>query len=389
LTHQKENHTMADRTAIGAVKLALTTPKFFRDVFGQLPAGDLVSQKAALRKQYAALAALVHPDRVAPSDQALAATVFTELTALRGRALSAIDAGTYEAPLQAPAAATAHWEVVSPLGGYAFSSEPLRTGDLSTLYVGHAKANPAEPLLAKLALEPRFNTLLEREAELLRIIQGAKVGSSHAALRPYFPSLVDTVQMPGPGNTRFRLTITRYDPTFVSVADVMAAYPKGLPPPEAAWIGRRIMAQALAARALGVTHGAITPDHVLVHPLSHEPRHIGWAHAVRNTRLLHVIDRWRALYPPEVFAKQIVDMRTDLYMAGATIVALLGGDGTAGTIPSSLPPALRTLLRRSLASSPADRPQDGQQFLSDFTRVVRLEWGRTYRPLQLPVSSRA
>jgi hypothetical protein len=171
----------------------------------------------------------------------------------------------------------------------------------------------------------------------------------------------------------------------VPLTDIIAAYPGGLDPRDAAWICRRVLAQTLAAAMAGVVHGALTPDHVLVHPLSHEPRHIGWAHALESGgRLARIVTRWRDWYPPEVFDKQTLDHRSDLYMAGKTMLRLFGGDPARNTLPPSVPAELARVVLRCVREARVERPRDGRPVLEAFTRVVRNLWGTVYRPLALP-----
>ncbi len=213
--------------------------------------------------------------------------------------------------------------------------------------------------------------------------------SDIAQVSTFVPHLLDTFLMEGAGRTRYRVNVMKYKKDFVSLAEVIDAYPSGLEPAQVAWVARRIIAQALAASMMGVVHGAITPDHVLVNPVSHEPLHIGWAHAIMNPtseRITHVIDRWREYYPPEVFEKKHPDLRTDLFMAGKTIIKLLGGDVKNTTLPSTVPPEMRRIILQLVEKSPSRRPSDGKVYLDEFTRVVRGIWGRKYRPLAMPIS---
>jgi hypothetical protein len=244
--------------------------------------------------------------------------------------------------------------------------------------------------LVKISSEPTFNSWLEREAILLTRFRDAKSGSSVAAIGRYVPKLIDTFLIEGPGRTRYRVNVTGFTRDIVSVNQIIEAYPRGLEPAQAAWVARRVIAQALAAQVAGVVHGAITPDHVLVGPVTHEPVHIGWVHAIEapkknGGRITHVIDRWRDFYPPEVFDKKAPDLRTDLYMAGKTVIKLLGGDVKRNTLPTVVPDEMKRITLRLVEESPSRRPSDGAAYLDEFTRVVRGIWGRKYRPLDMPV----
>ncbi len=372
---------MNSSQAIREVSKRLASATSLVAIFGTLPKGTAIEQKAYLRKQFSYLVNIVHPDHADPSAADDAAKAFTELNSLRQTAEAAILCGTYDKPIahHEPHDDADRFEITSTVGTFRLRNAPHREGDFSILYRGVLAGAKPIPVLAKVACEPSFNAWLEKEAVVLK--QVARL----PRLAKVLPQLIDTVMIPGERNTRYRANIFRFDPDFVSVADIIAAYPKGLEAPQAAWVARRIFAQSLVGPMLGYVHGAITPDHVLVNPITHDPLHIGWTHAVKSGPITHVIDRWKDLYPPEVLGKKDADHRTDLYMAGASIVRLMGGNVTRKSLPAAVPDRVAKIILRTLEHSPAHRPDDGLRILSEFTDAVRKEWGRVYRPLQMPI----
>lgn len=375
--------------ALRAVARHLKTATTFVAVFGILPSGDLKKQKQALKRSFYFLARTVHPDNV-PECEKLARETFQILNDLHQKAEAALEKGVYDSSFSALEESTFNGiELQSAADVYRLSATPYREGDFSVIYRGTARKSKAQ-VLVKIAHEPMFNSWLEREAAILMRVHNAKAGNSLSGIARYVPSLIDTFLIEGAGHTRYRVNVTNYTKDMVSVAQIIAAYPYGLEPAQAAWVARRIIAQALAASMAGVVHGAITPDHVLVGPVTHEPLHIGWAHAIDATakkkgRITHVIDRWRDYYPPEVFDKKTPSMRTDLYMAGKTIIQLLGGDVKRNTLPGVVPDKMKRITLQLVEKSSSRRPQDGKRYLDEFTRVVRDIWGKKYRPLDMPV----
>lgn len=359
-------------------------------VFGPLTGVSLSDKKSALRKQFAYLARTVHPDHVPRVHADLAAEAFRLLNELRAGAEAALEAGTYDKPLSGKSAHdTAHGhELTSPAGVYRIPDDPIYRGDFSALFRGKRLGSDPTPVLVKIAFEPALNQWLEREALVLRrFADGAHPAHKVCA---YVPEILDTFVVQGERGARHRANVLRFVQDFVSLADVIKAYPRGLDPQDVAWIYRRVIGQALAAELLGVVHGAITPAHVLVNPFTHEPRHIGWAHAIEKpwdtgARVTHVIDEYREYYPPEVFDKKPPTAQTDIYMAGKTAISLLGGNVRKNTLPSSVPDSIARVILRAVEENPARRPQDGMRYLDEFTRVVRETWGRKYRPLSMPV----
>lgn len=361
----------------------------FVAVFGRLPTGSHEQQRQALRRQFGALAKLIHPDVVAEVDKAKAGIAFRQLNQLRIEADQAITAGTYDQPFPNGRPSTnGHAQstvLQSSINTYHLEPTPRWRGDFSVLYPARA-ISTNQAVIIKIAATPPDNARLEFEANLLSRFNGRTVRNELVKLGPFLPNLIDTFMVAADGGRQFRANVMVEKPGLVSVTDIRRAFPNGLDPRDAAWVFRRTLAHTIAARMAGVVHGAIVPDHILVEPIKHEPLHIGWTTAVELGRpLTTIINRWREFYPPEVFRKSPADHRTDLYMAGQTMVYLLGGNTQRKSLPKSLPEPVAKIIRRCLDDDPARRPTDGRVVLDDFTNAIAAAWGRTYRPLHLTV----
>lgn len=362
----------------------------YRAIFGELGAGDAKGQKAKLRAVFVSLARAVHPDH----NHGVDGEAFMFLSKARDGAEAAIDAGSYDAPfppgtLVDASATGTPTELTSKLGVYRLLPHPFRTGDFSLLYVGALRRTASalsESVLVKIAIQPTSNPWLEREAATLRRFA---TDTDFSSLHAVVPSLIESFTIVGAGNQHYRVNVMPYDTaSYISVAQVIAAYPGGLPPEHAAWIARRVLAQPLVALRAKLVHAAIVPDHILIEPLTHEPKHIGWAHALphdRATRLTQIIDRAADYYPPEVFKHERMGHRGDLFMAGAVAIKLFGGNTKKHSLPSTVPMSVARVLWRCVEQKVADRYPDAAQALSEFTEAVRKEWGRVYRPLHMPV----
>jgi hypothetical protein len=379
---------MSSAEAFETVARSVRDAGSFLQVFGSLPAGDPDAVNAALRARFAYLARIVHPDQAPAAAKARAGDVFAELQRLRRGAELAIAAGAYDEPIPPglrSGAAEAATVLQSPMARYRLDAAPFATGDFSRLYRACTGDAIARPVVVKIAAAPTDNPALEHEARIAARFHDAPADDPLRRTARYVPALLDCFLLPDAAGRRFRVNVLPYEDGFVALSDVAAAYPDGLDPRDAAWICRRVLAQTLAAAMAGVVHGALTPDHVLIHPLSHEPRHIGWAHALDGGgRLARIVTRWRDWYPPEVFDKQNVDHRSDLYMAGKTMLRLFGGDPACNSLPPAVPGELASVILRCVRKARAERPHDGRQVLDAFTRVVRKLWGTSYRPLTLP-----
>lgn len=389
---------MATVDAVQEIARQLAAATTFVAVFGRLPSGGIDQQVAALRRKYFFFAKQVHPDHAPTAVKEQATEVFQLLRNLYEAAEDAARKGAYEqtfAPgfyrTNGRAAAVDTVVLQSALAIYRLSPIPLWRGDFSSLYRAVALGSDQQ-VLVKIAVDPTVNALLEWEAKVVLRFHNPTATGKLVRIRPYVPKLLDTFVIAGERGQRFRANVLAYRSGLVSLAEILTAYPDGLDPRDAAWIFRRILSQTLAATMIGVVHGALVPDHVLVDPLLHDPVHIGWLHAIdnpqtSNKRITMLIDRWRDWYPPEVLRKQKPDHRTDLYMAGKTMMRLVGGDTARNTLPRTVPDTIGQIIRQCVSASPARRPDDGRAVLDGITRAIRDAWGKAYRPLSMPVRS--
>lgn len=377
---------------IEAVRIAVTTATQFVSVFGPLGDGDEESRQRALRSAFNKLARTVHPDVAPAGAEKLATETFALLMALRESAEAAITAGTYGKPFRAgnaPAAPPSTSDdgatLESATAVYRLEKDPRWSGDFSSLYRAVTLSASSAPVLIKLADAPGYNQYLERELDILS--RAAKEPKKFGRILPYLPAVADTFLVAGDAGKRFRAVAYRTRDGVRSLAEIRSALGGSLKPVETGWMLRRIIAQTLLADMLGVVHGAIVPDHVLLHPLTREPLHIGWAHAAhraRGERITTVMDRWRAFYPHEVMDRKEPDHRTDLYMAAKTCLWLVGGDVERNRFPAGMPASVTKILLSCMSEKRSQRPGDGRDVLDALTREIRTAWGRSYHPLDVP-----
>jgi serine/threonine protein kinase len=256
-------------------------------------------------------------------------------------------------------------------------------GDLSNLYAATAPG-PGD-VLVKMPRNPRSNDLMEAEGKALKRI--ADDGDDKYA--PYVPQLVETF--------KHRDTATGVDRRvnvfpddlkgFVSLAEVAKAYPDGLQPKDAAWMWRRLLVAAGYAHSAGVVHGAIVPDHVLIHPDVHGLVLVDWCYSVlmekatptahlspfapKAATLTALVPQYRDLYPPAV-GHFPASPATDIYMLTKTMLRLIGK-----RIPSPM---------YSFAVGCTDiTPPDAWSLLAEYDDLLERLYGpRTFRPFHMP-----
>jgi hypothetical protein len=336
------------------------------DLFGPLD-GD---RRAALRRRYRELAAALHPDRH-PADRDASHRLFTALQRWHELARRQLDQGSYG---QAP-------RIDLNVGGRRYSgyAEPLQ-GDLCELYPADAGGGP---LLLKVGRNPRNNDLLAAESGALRLIAGELDGQP---LRAHFPTLEDAFLLADSAGARRQVNVLRAEEGTISLSAVLRAHPGGIDPADAAWIFNRILAALAAAHSLGLVHGAVVPEHVLIRPADHNGLLIDWCYSVKiGEPLRAVVPSMAADYPPEVAARRPATPATDLYLAARCLARLLGGADTA-TLPPRVPAPIRALLDACLIQAPHRRPQDAWQLFDDFQGILRERYGPpVFRPF--PISA--
>ncbi|MEU4744865.1 adenylate cyclase [Actinosynnema sp. NPDC023658] len=311
------------------------------DLFGPVDP----ARRTEAQRLYRALAAVLHPDRVGPHDtRAHAASA--ELTRLHHEWQhgTSVDLSTDRATYRL--------------------TDRHAIGSVATVY------RTDGPHVVKVVRNPALNPLLHAEWDALRRL--ARFTDRHQWLRPYYPHLVDTSGDVARGTRAFTVLSPLVD-GFVTLADVRRAYPDGLDGRDYAWMHRRLLRAIAGAHRIGLVHGAIVADNVLVHPEQHGIVLAGWTFAVgAGERLLatsKTID-----YPPEVHDGRPVTTATDVHMAHTLMLDLLADGETTQ----------RRFARGCTQDDPTRRP-DAADLLTEYDDLLEeLHGERTFRPFALP-----
>jgi len=336
------------------------------DIFGDL-AGD---QQAALKRRYRELVMIAHPDR----NPGMPDTAHEACRALREWYTTAqrqVAQGGYGATPRIVASTRQ-----SQYAGY----QPPLAGDLCELFPAEGAGRQ---VLLKVARLARNNDLLQAEALALRKIARALDGQ---LLRAHFPTLIEQFQLRDSASARRHTNVLRAEEGYVTLEDVLRAYPGGVAPADAAWMFNRVLAALGAAHDLGTVHGAVLPCHMLIRPSDHNGILIDWCYSVPIGQPLRAISpRYAADYPPEVRARQPATPATDLFMAARCMLRLLGGDPASGDLPPRVPRPIQALLRACLLPAPQRRPGDAWQVFEDFQGLLRALYGPPrFRPFHMP-----
>jgi hypothetical protein len=293
---------------------------------------DLFSGDAA--RVYRRLARLTHPDTGPPDSEA--ASAFAKLSRLWRQHLAS-------------------------------GERHVAQGDIANFY------DTADGLL-KLARDPADNDLIDRESRALALLRAR----ADKRFRPYLPELVARRrhQDPQTGLVRHANVLRRLD-GFRSLAEVRGAYPGGLDPRDVAWMWRRLLVALGAAHRSGVVHGAVLPEHVLIHPVAHGLVLVDWCYSSSGAgeHVPAVVERYRGWYPPEVLDRQVPGPATDIHLATRCMTYLM----------IDPPRQLATFARGCTLPGPAHRPQDAWRLLGELDDLLGRCYGpRTFRPFTMP-----
>jgi len=246
-------------------------------------------------------------------------------------------------------------------------------GDIANLY--QVRQGQFKAALLKIVRDPADNDLMRREATALTRLQDVV----DPALLAYFPPLVATGQRDDArSGIRRHVNLIGALSGFRSLADVRAAFPAGVDPRDAAWMWRRLLVAIGAAHRAGVIHGAVLPEHVLIHPAEHGLVLVDWCYSVSGPagRVRAIVRRYQRWYPPEVLAGDPAGPDLDIWLATRCMAELIGGRA---------PAQITAFARGCLLASPGRRPQDAWRLLAEFDELLERLYGpRTFRPFAMP-----
>jgi len=245
--------------------------------------------------------------------------------------------------------------------------QPLTDGDTCDVLLATADA---QEFLVKLARSPAGCAALQAEQQTLaRLIAMA----ADTTYRAYLPILVESVRVPG--RSARRANVFTFEPGWHTLEQLHEQHP-ALDGRHLAWIFNRLLTILGFVHRQGVIHGAVLPDHVLIHAPTHSLQLVGWGHGVGvGQRLGRLGARYRGWYPPEAARQQPVAVATDLYLAARCFVYLAGGDPLTNVLPAHVPAPLRRFVLTCLLDGVRMRPDDAWAVLDDFAQLLRQLYG--------------
>ncbi|SIO86441.1 J domain-containing protein [Nocardiopsis sp. JB363] len=339
------------------------------DLFGPLPEDGRVPSAATAA--YRRLARRLHPDTAPAEHRVAAARGFIRLTDSWRRYRDAVHGGPGLNDLVLTTEERTY---------HVDRGRPLAEGDIADLRAARYRDGDRwRDAVLKLPRAPRDNDLLRAEATALRRVRER----GERRYRAFAPPLIGTLRHRDPttrverhGNLLGRLS------GFHDLAEVRRAYPDGIDARDAAWMWRRLLVAIGNAHRAGVVHGAVVPEHVLIHPEKHGLVLVDWCYSVTfdaTRRAPHVpamVPRREETYPPEVADRRPALPAIDVYMATKCVEFV-----TAGRLPRRL----SALARGCSLPAPRRRPSDAFALLGELDDALERSFGpRRFRPFHMP-----
>jgi hypothetical protein len=240
-----------------------------------------------------------------------------------------------------------------------YNSTYIKNGRLDTAYL-------------KMPRSPKDSDLLAAEAKSLK-----KIHASDDSRKHFTPLLIESFRHRDAKTGVERTTnVLQAIPGFISLADVHRSYPDGVDPRDLAWMWRRAFIALSIAHDVDIVHGAVVPEHILIHPEQHGLILCGWGASVERSGVIKLLNGPKQFYPPEVLNKERTSRSTDIYMLSKSMEHLL---------PLNAPRQFHAFIRGCTFERPAVRPKDAISLLHEFDNMIERLYGpRTFRPFSVP-----
>lgn len=384
----------------GAALLYIAAAQGPEDLFGKLPNdsdGKKTSHETIIR-MFRKLAHLVHPDKN-PNDKERAALAFGRLEELRNQAESMFNA------TQTKTAPASFAPVSFKTKKYTCTiTSRIAVGGMCDVFDGVMidTQGAKVQILVKVPRSATDNDLMKREArayssfkkkakEIATDADGEKLAK---AFLWHFPTCLDSIEIEEPNSLQKKtVTILARHPDFIegwyNLEAIRNAYPQGISTRVMAFIWNRILEGLMFAHKVGILHGALTPNHVIIHTQSHMGNIIDWSASCKigETEVIpYIDDKYKAFYPEEVLdPKGMATPETDIYMSAWCMVYLLGGDPVNQEIPATIEAPIVELLNACLQPRRRLRPHSADDVYRKFKEINKKLWGpRKFIELKMP-----
>lgn len=269
-----------------------------------------------------------------------------------------------------------HWALGQQIG----------RGEISDVYKGQRARWPTELVIIKILRDQKDRETFDNEWNVLQTLHQSKArgADDFTALLPQF---VFHGEISADANSGKRASIFRWISGFQhTFEDVMRAYPQGIPPRASIWVWRRILETLSFVHASGMVHGAVLPPHLLIQENDHGVRLVGYGSAGRvGEKLRTVSQTYASFYPQAGRSPLTLTPQLDLAMSARSIIALLGGDMGAATLPAAVPAPLADVLQRVARTDPTGTRENAWEIRTEIGELAKQIYGPPqFAPIVMP-----
>ena len=338
---------------------------YFERVESAKTPADLFVDRESARSTYRRLARIVHPD--ANGGESRAVDAFAKLSMFWDQYN-----GKITSPRVAAGPANAYQGLIFESKRHTyFVGDLAKRTDFANIYPAEYIEDTHQRYAAlKIPRSPKNNDLIENEVRALKTLKE----SVPERYQMFYPSTLDTFMHRDKTNGKQRrVIVTTALPGFVSLREVLDAYPQGINGRHIAWITRRLFPALDQAHDAGITHGAVFPENVMIHPTDHSVVLINWAYSQpKDAQLKAAVPKYRDEGWYGLSLNKKLDHRLDIKLAARTMEAMLG--------EQSAKPFRAFFNGCKVASTPTA----GELFLEFEELLTRVYGERKYVPFEMP-----
>lgn len=355
--------------------------------------GDKTLTKDQLDYRYRVITKIVHPDRPQNKDnQENATKAFQILFNFYSEAKLKIEQGIYGNRSVKPKSSNKPLTFSAKKTTYILT-ELIHSGGTCGIFRGTATDSAiVQPIVARIPHSHNDNDLMTREfTNLKAIYKFAKPlmdNDKDDHIKKFLfrlPNLLDSIKLQEPGTTERRIVNIFSCPDnltsgWFTIEQIREQYPKGVGTRIMAFILNRILEGMTIVHSAKTVHGALTPNHILIHAKNHLGNILDWSSSCQlsqSEQLSFIDDRYTNFYPLELQrGERSPTMTDDVYTIGWSMIYLLGGDPNEQTIPHHIEPTIREFLNICVQPKPKLRPANAEKAYLAFKEVLDNLFGK-------------
>ena len=229
-------------------------------------------------------------------------------------------------------------------------------------------------LIKILRVESDADLLARERAALDALLRSAAPSTAYFSLLA--PQILGSGILSWRGDAIGECTVVRASSGFVdTIADIRAAYPDGVDPRHAVWIYKRMLEMLAWVHEAGWVHGAILPQHIVVHVRGHGARIVGFSCANRiSEKLVAFNESQKEFYPDAILNGSRLTPAIDLVMAARVIAFLLGGNASYD-FSASVPAPIADLVRSNALADVSAFRASTREVLDHVSRAAHEAFG--------------